>query len=122
MENIFLTEVMCENLVGVGDNSNQTILNTLHIIKIKSREIYKQGITAVKSTSNQSIRSLKGVMMCEVTSDTLKIPDFSKTGLTDASNRKNHYQTKVPDFSNRREEFAKNINWKGFVEFFTLYF
>ena len=72
--------------------------------------------------SNQSISSHKSGMMCEVTSETLKIPDLSKTGLSDILDMpqkgkvtiKPH--TKVPDKSNR------NVNWKGFVEFFTLYF
>ena len=43
--------------------------------------------------------------MCQVTSETFKISDLSKTGLLDMP----------PDCAYRREEIAKNINWKGFV-------
>ena len=56
--------------------------------------------------------------MCEVTSETLKIPDLSKTGLTDILDmpRKGKITikpyTKVPDYSNKREEIVKNVNWK----------
>ena len=59
--------------------------------------------------------------MCEVTSEMLKIPDLSKTGLTDILDMLQKGKipikpyTKVPDRSYRREEIAKNINWKGFV-------
>ena len=67
-------------------------------------------------------------MICEVTSETLKIPDLSKTGLTDILDPPHKGKitikpyAKVPDYSTRREESAKNVNWKGFVEFFTVYF
>ena len=66
--------------------------------------------------------------MCQVTSEMLKIPDLSKTGLTDILDMPREGKitikpyTKVLDRSYRRKEIAKNINWKGFVEFFTLYF
>ena len=84
-------------LSGVGNNSCQTILNTLQLTKIKGQESPKQRITVVKSTPNQSIRSHQSSMMCQVTSETLKIPDLSKTGtyryFGHASKRKNHYQT-----------------------------
>ena len=66
--------------------------------------------------------------MCQVTSETLKIPDLSITGLTDILEMPREGKitikpyTKVPNHSYRREEIAKNINWKGFVDFFTLYF
>ena len=67
-------------------------------------------------------------MMCDVTSKMLKIPDLSKTRLTDILDmpRKGKITikpyTKVTDHSDRREEIAKNVNWKGFVEFFILTF
>ena len=82
----------------------------------------------MKSTPNQSVHSYKSSRMCQVTSEMHKIPDLSKTGLTDILDmpRKGKINIqpyiKVPDHSYRREEIAKNINWKGFVEFFTLYF
>ena len=66
--------------------------------------------------------------MCQVTSEMLKIPDLSKTGLKDILDmlRKGKITiqtyTKVPDRSYRIEKISKNINWKGFVAFFTLYF
>ena len=56
--------------------------------------------------------------------DNLKFTDLSKTGLTDISDmpRKGKITikpyAKIPDHCYRRVEIAKNINWKGFVEFF----
>ena len=52
-------------------------------MKIKSCETPKQGITILKSTPNQSIRSHKSSMTCHIASKMLKIMDLSKTGLTD---------------------------------------
>ena len=66
--------------------------------------------------------------MCEVTSEMLKIPDLSKTRLTDILDMPQIGKItikpyiKVPDRSYSGEEIGKNINWKGFVEFFMLYF
>ena len=63
--------------------------------------------------------------MREVTSETLKIPDLSRTGLTDILDmpRKGKITiepyTKVPDYSNTGEEIARMLTGK---EFFTLYF
>ena len=67
-------------------------------------------------------------MMCEVTSETPKIPDLSKTRLADILDMPQEGKitikpyTEVPDYSDRREEIAKNVNWKGFVEFFIVNF
>ena len=52
-------------------------------MKIKSREIPKQGITVVKSTPSQIICGQKSSMMCQIESEMFKILDLSKTGLTD---------------------------------------
>ena len=66
--------------------------------------------------------------MCEVTSKMLKIPDLSKTRLTDILDmpRKGKITikpyTKVPDYSNRIEEIAEDVNWNSFIEFFRLNF
>ena len=83
----------------------------------------KQGFTVVKSTPNQSILSNKSSMTCQITSETLKIPDLSKAGLADILDipRKGKITikpyAKVPDCPYRREDITKNINWKRFVEF-----
>ena len=67
-------------------------------------------------------------MMCEITSEMPKIPDLSKTRLADILDMPQEGKitikpyTKVPDYSDRREEIAKNVNWKGFVEFFLVNF
>ena len=67
-------------------------------------------------------------MMCGVTSETPKIPDLSKTRFADILDMPREGKiaikpyTEVPDYSDRREEIAKNVNWKGFVEFFTVNF
>ena len=63
-------------------------------------------------------------MAFQITSEMLKIPDFSKTGLGDILDMPQKGKitikpyTKVPDRPYRREEITKNINWKRFVEFF----
>ena len=65
-------------------------------------------------------------MMCEVTSEMPKIPDLSKARLADILDMPRERKitikpyTKVADYSDRREEM--NVNWKGFVEFFTVNF
>ena len=75
-------------------------------------------------TCDQSICCHKGGLMFEM----LKIPDLSKTGLVDISDmtRKGKIiiktYAKIRDHSNRREVVTKNVNGKGFVEFFTLHF
>ena len=67
-------------------------------------------------------------MMCEVTSEMPKIPDLSKTRLADILDMPREGEitiksyTEVPDYSDRREEIAKNVNWNGFVGFFTVNF
>ena len=56
-------------------------------------------------------------MMCEVTFETLKIPDLNKTRLIDILDMPQKGKitiklyTKIPDYSDRREEIAKNVNW-----------
>ena len=90
---------------------------------IKSRETPKQGITVVRSTTNQTIHSQRSSITCEIASEMLRIPDLSKTRLIvmdlcfgHASKRKKkYYQTKVQGCLNRREEITKTINWeRGF--------
>ena len=111
-----------------GDSSSQTILNTLQLTKIKSWETSQQGVTVIQSTCDQSICCHKGGLMCEITSEMLKIPDLSKTGLADISDmtRKGKITikpySKIPDYSDRRDVVTKNVNWKGFVEFIMLHF
>ena len=40
-------------LGGINNNSSKAVLNTLEPLKVKSRKTSAQGITVVKSTSNQ---------------------------------------------------------------------
>ena len=52
-------------------NSSMAVLNTLEPAKVKSRETSKQGITVVKSTSNQDVCSQKSSFTCKITSESL---------------------------------------------------
>ena len=68
-------------LGGAGHNSGKTVLNILKFTEIQSRETSEQTVTVIKMTSNQSIGSHKGRFMCQMSSESLKIPDVSKTAL-----------------------------------------
>ena len=69
-------------LGGITHNSSKTVLDTLQLRRIKSRETPKQEIAVVKLTTNQSIYSHKSSITCEVSFEVLKISDLSKSGLT----------------------------------------
>ena len=69
-------------LGGVGNNSGKIVLDILEHARIKSRENFKQGITVVKATSNQSVCSQRSSIMHEIPSKSLKIPDMNKAILT----------------------------------------
>ena len=69
-------------------NSNSNSIFIVPYLHLKThstntKQKKQKTITVVKSTPNQSIHSHKSSMTCLVTSETLKIPDLSKTGLTD---------------------------------------
>ena len=71
-------------LAGICNNSSKIVLDTMQPVKFKIRGTlvsYKQGITAVKSATNQSISSHKSIL-CEIPSEKLEIPDLNKTSLT----------------------------------------
>ena len=70
-------------LGGISNNSSNTVMKTLEPAKIRNREAYKQGITVVKTTSNQSVCSQKSSITCEIPTESLKIPDMNKISLTD---------------------------------------
>ena len=74
--------MMCENPGGIGNYSNKTVLGTLQLMKIKSKETPKQGITVVSSTTNNSICSHNSSITYEIASVMLKISDLSKTSKT----------------------------------------
>ena len=86
-----------------GSNSSQTILNRLQ--------------KSIRKIEHQSIHSHKSSMTCQITSDTLKIPDLRKTGLADfldmPRKEKKHYHTsyaKVPLLSFSRNFKPKMMN------------
>ena len=69
-------------LGGIDNNSSKTVLNTLQLVQIKSRETPKQEITIVESTTNQSICSHGSSITCEILSEMFEIPVFSRRRLT----------------------------------------
>ena len=117
------------NTLWLGNDSSKTIPDTLQLTKIKNRETTTQGITVVKSTTstNQSIRSDKSSMTCEIASEMYMIPHLSNKTLTDVLDMPQEGKisvkpyTKVPDHRCRREEITKNINSERFVELLTLH-
>ena len=72
-------------LVGIGKNSSNTVLDTLEPVKIKSRQTSKQGITVVKMTCPTKAFAAKRGASHEIPSESLKIPDINKTSLTSIS-------------------------------------
>ena len=79
------------------------------------------GIKIAKPTTKQSICIHKLIITCEAASETLKIPDLSKTcpmgGLTMPGEREISLTayTMVPDQLSRREEVDKNVDWGKFI-------
>ena len=68
-------------LGGIRYNSSKTVLNTLDPVKIKSRETPEQGVTVVKTTSNQGVCSQKSSFMREIPAESPKIHHMNKTSL-----------------------------------------
>ena len=66
--------------------SGNIVLNTLKFMQIQGRETSKQRVTVIKTTSDKSFGSHKGSFMCQMSSESLKIPDMSKTSLADLHN------------------------------------
>ena len=58
-------------LGGIRHNSSKAVLNTLEPTKVKSRQTSKQGITAVRSTSNQGVCSQKSSFTYKTPSESL---------------------------------------------------
>ena len=88
-------------------------MNTLNFMKIKSRGTPKQGITVVKSTTNQSIHSHKSSMMFEIVSERLKIMDLGKTGLAGDLGMPRKGKSTIKPYTNvsdhlRREPITEN--------------
>ena len=92
---------------GIGNNSSKTVLNTQEPAKIKSKETSKQGITVVKTTSNQGVCSQKSSFTCEILSESLKIPDLNKRSLTTRTSTSNDWQ-----MHNTQIIITKHINNK----------
>ena len=46
-------------LGSTGNNSSKTVLHTLQLVKIKSRETPKQGIRVIQFTNNKCIEKLR---------------------------------------------------------------
>ena len=73
-------------LCGICNDSSKTVPHTLQPEKIKTRDTPKQGITEVRSGTNQSISSHNSSISFQIPSESFENPDLNKSSLTGALN------------------------------------
>ena len=91
-------------------------------MKVKRRDAAEEEISIVKSTFNKSICSQKISSICEVSSESLEIPDLSTSLLGHVSNKRNRSQTRHQGSSPPGQEtgYYQICSLGKFDKFFTL--